>query len=49
MQQPQDVDIQQFILKNKFDKDPTNNSMGTKKIRIEFIQKLSGNIVLLPQ
>ena len=47
MQQPQDVEIQHFILKNKFDKDPTNNSKGTKRIRIGFIQKLGPRVLLL--
>ena len=39
MQQLQDVVTQEFILKNKFDKDQTNNLKDMKRILIELIQK----------
>ena len=48
-QQLQDVVTQEFILENKFNKDQTNNSMDLKRILIELIQKLDGNIIFLQQ
>ena len=47
MQQLQDVVTQEFMLKIKFDKDQTNNLKDTKRILIELIQKLDGNIKFL--
>ena len=49
MQQLQDIITQEFILKNKFDKDPTNNSKDTKRILIQLTQKLSGCILFVQQ
>ena len=49
MQQPQDVVTQEFTLKNKFDKDQTNNSKGTKRILAELIQKLDDSIIVMQQ
>ena len=50
VQQLQNVVTQElFILKNTFDKDPTKNSRGTKRIRIGLIQKLGGGIIFLQQ
>ena len=47
MQQLQDVVTQEFILKNKFDKDQTNNLKDMKMILIVLIQKQDGNIIYL--
>ena len=47
--QPQDVETLQFILKNKFDKDQTNNLKDMKEILIELMQKLKGHVIFLQQ
>ena len=49
IQQLQDVVTQEFILENKFNKDQTNNSVDLKRVLIELIQKLDGNIIFLQQ
>ena len=47
MQQLQDVEKRLFILKNKSDKDQTNNSKGTKGSRIGLTHQLGGSIMFL--
>ena len=49
MQQVHDVATQGFIFKNKFDKDQINSLKYMKRILIELIQKLDGNILFLQQ
>ena len=49
MQRLQDVATQEFIPENKFDKDQTIITKGTKRILIELIQKLDGNVTFLQQ
>ena len=49
MPQLQDMLTQEFIFKNKFGKDHTNNLKDMKRILIELIQKLDGHFVFLQQ